>query len=237
MSTIIKAGEAGALLQRLSTVDLADYLEEAKRLVHDAKRKAASIVAAAGRDAERLREAAQREGRAEGVAAGEEEGRRLGYEAAHAEAIERFDHEQVDLVKDFCRVVEELDAMQVELRETAEREVLELAIQIATKLTFSIGRLHREAAVENLRRALALVSENERLHIRAHPTDLETIRTYAESTIRRADASRTVAFEPDDSIAPGGCRVAGHKTDIDATLDTQVRELVSVLTGEGHGDG
>jgi len=25
MSTIIKAGEAGALLQRLSTVDLADY--------------------------------------------------------------------------------------------------------------------------------------------------------------------------------------------------------------------
>lgn len=237
MSTIIKAGEAGALLRRLSTVDLADYLDEAKRVIHDAKRKAAVIVADARREAERLHGAARREGMAEGVVAGEEEGRRLGYEAAHSEAMERFEQEQADLVKDFRRVIDELDAMHVELREAAERDVLELAIQIATKLTFSIGRLHREAAVENLLRALTLVSENERLHVQVNPADLEAIRTYAESTIRRTDASKSLAFEPDESIAPGGCKIAGHKTDIDATLDTQVRELVSVLMGEGHGDG
>jgi len=237
MSTIIKAGEAGALLRRLSTVDLADYLDEAKRLVHEAKRKAASIVADARREAERLHTAARCEGMAEGIAAGEEEGRRLGYEAAHSEVIERFEQEQADLVADFRRVIDELDAMHVELRESAERGVLELAIQIATKLTFSIGRLHREAAVENLRRALTLVLENERLHIQMHPADLEAIRTYAESTIRRTNASTSLAFEPDESIAAGGCKIAGHKTDIDATLETQVRELVSVLTGEGRSDG
>jgi len=237
MSTIIKAGEAGAVLRRLSTVDLADYLDEARQLVRDAKREAASILSAARREGERLQAEAHRAGRAEGQAQGEQEGRKLGYEAAHAEATTRFEREQADLVKDFTSVIEELDGVQAELRETAEREVLELAMRIARKLTFSIGRLHHEAAMENLERALALVSENERLHIRVHPDDLETMRTYAESSVARVGSSRTVAFEPDESMSPGGCRVTGHKTDIDATLETQLDELVSLLTGGTRGDG
>ncbi len=51
MSTVIKAGRGGPILQRLSTVDLADHLAEAEAVIAEAKRRAAQIVVTAERDA------------------------------------------------------------------------------------------------------------------------------------------------------------------------------------------
>ena len=56
MSTVIKAGQAGAMLKRLSTVDLADHLAEARTVIDKAQRRAAKLIAAAKVQAERVLE-------------------------------------------------------------------------------------------------------------------------------------------------------------------------------------
>jgi len=236
MSTVIKVGEAGPLLRRLSTVDLADYVQEGRGLVLEAKRRAASILEEANRESERLQEAARREGHELGYAQGEAEGRQRGREAAYEESLTQFRQEHQTVVADLHRAIDELDAVQDAVREAAERDLLALAVKVASKLTFAIGNVHREAAASNLDRALALIRTKHGLVVHVNPADLESIRTYAGSALQRAEASSTVSIEPDDRMAPGGCRVTGTRIEIDATLETQVDEIVSLLIGAQNSD-
>ena len=237
MSTVIKAGETGQLLRRLSTVDLADYVQEGRGLVTEAIRRAASTIEEAKREADRLQETAQREGYEVGHTKGEEEGRRSGREVAYAESLQRFEQEHQTVVRSLLRAIDELDAVQDDVREAAEQELLSLAVKVASKLTFAIGEVNREAAKRNLDRALALIGTKDGLVVHVNPVDLGSIRTYAESALQHARASSMVSIEPDDRVAPGGCKVTGSRIEIDATLETQVDELVSLLIGERNRDG
>ncbi|MFQ5414517.1 MAG: FliH/SctL family protein [Phycisphaerae bacterium] len=233
MSTVIKAGRAGPVLRRLATVDLADHLAEAQSVIDEAKRRAAEMIAAGRREAHDLDEQARADGYEAGRAAGVEAGRAAGQAAAYAEAIERFDAQHAHLARDMERAIAEIDAMKTDLAIAARRDVLELAVRIATKLTFEVGRLHREAAQANLRRAIELVGSATDLTIRAHPDDVATMETFAKGLAEAGRVSSGARVVADASVAPGGCTVRTDRTDIDATLDTQVAQVVSLLLGEG----
>ena len=59
---------------------------------------------------------------------------------------------------------------------------------------------------------------------------------FARDVLKQVDASRAVDLVADESLAPGGCRVDSGCTRIDATLETQVVEIVSLLLGGKAGD-
>lgn len=232
MSTVIKAGEAGTIGVRLTTIDLADHVAEARGFLERAKRESARIVADARREATRLFEESRKEGDERGHREGLEEGRTAGREQARAEAMERFDREHSHIVAAMVRAVADMDAMKEGLAVAAERNLLEFAVSVARKLTFDIGELHREAATENLRRAVALVTTATDLTVSVHPADVDSIRTFAASVLTRVASSSAVSIVPDASMAPGGCRVETASTQIDATLETQVEEMLSLLLGK-----
>ena len=237
MSTVIKAGQGGNILQRLSTVDLADHLAEARAVIEEAGCRADRIAAQARADAQCALEEAKvtgyqagyERGHAEGLAAGRQEGRR--------EAIERFNTEQDNLVSMMKRALAEIDASKEELRLAAERDVLDFAALVARRLTFAIGRLHRESAQANLCRAIELVDSKTDVTVRVHPDDLASIETFAASLLDQVGASRAVKIVSDDSVAPGGCKVESDRTGIDATLEAQVNEMTSLLLGGGGENG
>lgn len=231
MSTVIKAGEAGSIVKHLSTVDLADHLAEARSVVDAARHKAAKIIAEAESQAKlaiiEAREAGHKEGREKGHSEGVEAGRI----EAHDEAIRRFDREQGHLVSALRGAVAEINSIKEDLRIAAERDLLDFAVLLAEKLTFAIGRLHRESAVENLRRALRLVESRRDVIIRVHPDDAESAGKFADDVLRQVDKSRVVGVVSDDSLSPGGCKVESGPTLVDATLETQLDEIVALLTG------
>jgi flagellar biosynthesis/type III secretory pathway protein FliH len=66
---------------------------------------------------------------------------------------------------------------------------------------------------------------------------LASIETFAASLLDQVGASRAVNVVPDDSVAPGGCKVESGRTGIDATLEAQVDEMTSLLLGGGGNDG
>jgi flagellar assembly protein FliH len=236
MSTVIKAGQAGPVLKHLSTVDLADHLEEADVLVERARRHASQIAAKAGQDAERALQEANKTGYDAGYALGYSEGTAAGHQAAYEESIERFNKEHANIVAAMERAVAGFDALKEEIRIAAERDVLEFAVRVVSKLTFAIGRLHRESATENLSRTLRLVGSRTDLTIRVHPHDAESIKTFAQSVLQRVDATPSVNIVEDDSLSPGGCVVCNERTEIDATLETQVDEMVTLLLGGKAGN-
>ncbi|MHC4698605.1 MAG: FliH/SctL family protein [Planctomycetota bacterium] len=228
-STVIKAGRAGPVLRNLSTFDLADHLAKADAVIAEAKRRAAAIVSATKREAAENLKQSRESGYKAGHKDGYEEGARRGHEDAHRESIERFNKQQVHVVAAMQDAIAQIDAMKEDLRLAAEKDLIDFAVSVAGKLTFAVGRVHREAALDNLRRALPLVASRTDLTIRVHPDDIASMETFADSVLTRADASRVFDIVPDDTLAPGGCKVLSGQTEIDATLETQVAEMVALL--------
>ena len=233
MNTVIKAGEAGPILRRLATVDLADHLAEAETIIASAHRQAQHIVSQAQVKADDLNDVANQRGYDEGFAKGREEGTQAGAEKAYQEAVARFAEQQQALIADLSRAVEELDRVKEELSIRAEQDLLDFSVHLASKLTFAIGRIFRESAQENFKKALRMVGAKTDLTLKVHPTDSESLKRFAPSVIENLGASRAVTIVEDGSLHPGGCMVQTEHTSVDASLETQLDELVTLLLGHG----
>ena len=116
------------------------------------RRQAEQIVEGAKRYAVKVLEESQAKGREAGYKEGYTAGREQGHRDAHTDSIARFDQQHASIVSDMQQTIESIDAMKADLRITAESDLLDFAIRFASKLTFRVGELHREAAIENLRR-------------------------------------------------------------------------------------
>ncbi len=231
MSTVIKAGQVGPILRHLSTVDLADHLAEADAAMEQTKRQVARTLVDAKQKAQHLREEARRQGYDAGFEQGHAEGVKAGYHAAHDEAVEGFRREHAQIVQVMQEATTAIDTIKEDLAIAARRDLLDLALLIAKKLTFAVGDLHRESACENLDRALRLVGSRTDLLIHVHPKDVASMEKFAESSLSHIRAAHTVKIVTDESMAPGGCKVENERTSIDASLETQVNEIVSLLLG------
>jgi flagellar assembly protein FliH len=104
-------------------------------------------------------------------------------------------------------------------------------------MPFAIGLHHREAAAANLERVLSLVALKTDLSIWVNPVDLASMQAFAPGLAEKINASVAMRVAADESIAPGGCVVRTDHVDVDATLDTQVDEIVALLLGEGKQNG
>ncbi len=239
MSTVIKAGQAGKILKRLAAVDLADHLAEARAVVDDARRRASDLVSSTQREINRIVPQVRRTSEEEGYAAGYEkgfrEGREAGTEVGHKEAFDsstnRFNEEQSAIISDLEQVISQIDDAKEELMIAAKRHVLEFSVLLGRKLTFAIGSLHRESAIANLNRALDLVGTQTNLTVRVHPKDLAAMERFAQSALQSVHNAKAVRFVVDPSVSPGGCTVRNEQTEVDATLETQVDEITSLLLG------
>ena len=236
MSTVIKAGDTTRNVTGLRTVNLTDHLEAARAHVERAKDDAARLMVEAKRERKKIFAEARRVAYEEGYRAGHEEGTEAGHRAAFDEATERFNVQQASLVESLNDTIAQIEGMKDDLAVASERHVLELAVLIARKLTFEIGTLHHESALENFRRAMRLIGSKTELTIRIHPDDLGAMETFAKSSLANVGASKSFRFLADDTMAAGGCKVETECASVDATLDTQVGEIVSMLLGKQNDD-
>ena len=179
---------------------------------------------------------AKESGHQAGYESGYADGIKAGNESAYSDSIEQFNQRHADVVAAMQKAVADMEEMKEDLRISAQKNLLDFAVSTASKLTFAIGQVHRESAQANLRRALDLVDSKTDLMIRVNPRDVASIETFADSVLKSVDASSTCTIVGDESISPGGCKVERGRTEIDATLETQVSEMVSLLVGDGSRD-
>ena len=66
---------------------------------------------------------------------------------------------------------------------------------------------------------------------------MEAIREFAPSALQTLEAAETVNIECDDTVSPGGCLVQSLDSDVDATLETQLDQIATLLLGGGEANG
>lgn len=186
--------------------------EETNRLLNIAQAEADKIIEVAKARAEEI----EREAFARGVAEG------------HASVSREIDNQVADLRAQLSRTISEVMTLHSEISSKAEREMVELSIEMAKKIVQREVTVDREVALTLARVALTRLHSRSTTIIRLHPDDY----AHAIAHRERLESDGTVEILEDRSVGLGGCVIQTDMGDVDARIVQQFRELEKGFWGE-----
>ncbi|WP_280768983.1 flagellar assembly protein FliH [Salipaludibacillus daqingensis] len=118
--------------------------------------------------------------------------------------------------------------------------MLELALKIAKKIVGDTLKSEEDAWLTLVKEAVTEIREQEEVKIYIHPSWYETTLQQKKELQSIALHTRELLIFPDDSLDDGGCIIETPYGQIDASVDSQLREMKRVLfeklkEGEVHG--
>lgn len=177
-----------------------------EELLEAARAEAEALLSAARSEAQELREEARREGLEGGLA----EGRALAEEAAGR----------------WQALAEELAGYRTALYDDARAQVVELCLSLVQKILGPLAESDAQTVIRVASQALQALSDRDVLTIRVHPADLQGLLEAKPHLLQTFDGIKKLTVIEDPSVGQGGCLVETPTAEIDARLDSQLRELV-----------
>jgi flagellar assembly protein FliH len=213
----------------IAAFSLADIARQAAGFITSAKRQANDLISqaqVAGEELRRIgREEGLIEGKTEGMSLGLEEGRQTG----HAQALAEHREQLTAAIGALAAAAQEFDCRRLEFEAGVLREVVELSLRIAGKITKRQGELDPQMLERNLAEALKLVIGMHKLRIAIHPTQKAALADAMPRLKLDFPTLEHAELVEDASIAPGGCRLLTRQGAIDATLDEQLNRVAADL--------
>ena len=199
---------------------LKSFEKEAEFILEKARGKGKEILIRTLKECQVLKEKARATGKEEGVKRAEEFERvRLAGETAPL----------TGLLKESIQGIE---ARQKDLFDTAERDLIQLAVAIAGKIVKGEVDTGQKVAIENVRRAISLAVNRGTLEIHLHPKDHSMVEKYLPELTAEFTDIDSVELRDDPAIEQGGCVVHTQMGKIDADIRTQLEEIERTLLGE-----
>ena len=196
------------------------HVATAAAMIGDAERQALDIIEAARREATAVVQQAETE-RSRVFAESRAEGLRTGL----TEGTEAVAQETSQLLATIRAAAQSGQQLRDALVAGAERQVVELALEVARKILGHRARMEPELVLEMARKAMARTNYEEIVRIRVNPDQLALTGAMFAKLPDGAD----LLAEGDAGIDLGGCVVDTRAGMIDARLDTQVDQVGNVL--------
>lgn len=125
-------------------------------------------------------------------------------------------------------LTEGVQRLREEIYERIETEVVEMSLAIARKVIYGVADQYREIVTAAAKEAIKKASDREMLKIKINPVDYEVLNKRRTELVQCIDGIKSILFEVDESVQPGGCLIETNQGDIDARIDSQIR----VIEGE-----
>jgi flagellar assembly protein FliH len=129
------------------------------------------------------------------------------------------------------RTVAAIETERAALAAAAGRDLLKLAVLVASKVAKAAIQDGRPVAEGNLRRAIELTARRRDLKILLNPQDVARIEEFLPELRREFSDLESVALEPDPSVGRGGVVVRSREGSVDATIAAQLEEIERGLLG------
>lgn len=159
----------------------------------------------------------------EAFSRGYAQGERAGEQAASAK-IET-------TLQRLAATIDEIGSLRAGVMRRAERELVRLAVAMAERILRRAVDADRELLLVMARVAVERLGENAVATIHLNPYDFE-----AAIARREPDPGKAVEIVADANIPRGGCLVKSAFGTIDASIDSQIRELSRALLGADAGE-
>jgi flagellar assembly protein FliH len=110
-----------------------------------------------------------------------------------------------------------------------QQELVDLVLKVAMQVIHDEVAQRPEVITLQVEKALARVKEDSMMTVRVHPSMLDILRQSTPRILESLGPTARVHFEPDSSIAPGGCMVETSQQIVDARIATQLNRIGTVL--------
>jgi flagellar biosynthesis/type III secretory pathway protein FliH len=130
------------------------------------------------------------------------------------------------------QVVQQLDDIKNEVYRYSEKEVVSLAMSIATKIVRHEVTINKNVILNVLKKALQKIADYDKIKIRVNPSDLRFLKTQNHQFSHLTDKVENIVFEEDEAILPGGCLIETNSGDIDARIEKQIEAVDEAFKSE-----
>ncbi len=152
-----------------------------------------------------------------------EQARQEGYSAG----VEQAERDMAERLAAVAALAEGAVRARAEFLQQCEPEIVELAFEIARTVLGQHLSLHPEAIAEVARRALSIAGQADLYYLHLHPDAAETVERY----LQRDALGIAIQVVPDDRLSPGDCLIRTAYGRVNASIDSQLREIREQLTG------
>ena len=220
---IIKRGSAHARAE--TTYNFIDLRQRCEDYAAEIRRQCKSWIVEARGECDAIRESARREG----FAAGRDEGLKSAAEEidtrAAEEAARRTQASLATAAPAVRAAAKSLEAQRRQWQSEWELTAVQLAVEIAGRLTRQQIAANPALILDRAREVLALASGHGDASLRMHPADLDALGEQADALTDGTAAT----LVPDPTVEAGGCVLQTDAGQIDAQLSTQLDRLVEEL--------
>jgi flagellar assembly protein FliH len=166
---------------------------------------------------------------AESIAQG---AREQGFEVGYSEGIARAEAAVLERLATAEQLVDQVRAAREQALASCERDLVELAFQIAEKVVRQRVAADPDATVGVLEHALRKAFVRDGLTVLCNPADLERLAGASERLQTRVGSLTGLSLIGDRRISQGGVVVRTDAGDIDATIESQLERLRDLLFDE-----
>jgi len=195
--------------------------ETAATIVETAKAESEAIKKAAHLEVDSVREKAHKEGYAmgeeKGIAAGEKQG-------LHEASLD-----WQNLMHESEALINELQTSRMGILKASEEEMLKLVIAFARTVIKVEPISQPEIVLKNIDQALNRVSEVDKIVMRINIRDKSMCQAHKEQFMARLGSVSELRIIEDPTLSPGGIKIETGVGTIDATIESQARELERAL--------
>jgi flagellar assembly protein FliH len=152
-----------------------------------------------------------------GFAQGEKDGLEMGQKRLEA------------ILLQFKNILLEIERQREDLYRTYEKEMLQLVLSLSKKILHREVSLHENIILTTLQEALQYLVDRKKVIIHLNPADYQYLLTHPESSPLALGDQGKVRVIEDHSITRGGCFLETPFGKIDATIESQFEEIVSLI--------
>ena len=177
--------------------------------VEEARKEADAII----RQAKARAEALEMEAYNQGMAKGQEEGRKI-----VTKKIE-------PLFDTLRNAITEIAQMRLSLVENHQKELMEMVFLIAEKIIHRSIQASPDILLDMVRAASMHLMETDEIHLRLHPSDFEYIREIEVALSGKLSGKKGFHIVEDNTIERGGVIIETEFGEIDATIRSQIEHM------------
>ena len=226
---LMKSENLGRGSFQMEQFSVSDIEDEAAAIISSARDQANQILKQANRDAELIRQDAQREGFDRGLAAGQQEGQQLGKQEALKQSSESFNKSTDGLQKALSQLFSSLSNERGRLIDELKTDLLKLSLMVAGRVVKRVIDSDDGTAARNLEQAVHLVEGASHVEVHLHPDDVAACEEFAKSMLDSAKQTPMLKICARESVSRGGCLLYSSHGTVDATLESQVSRLAEVI--------
>jgi flagellar biosynthesis/type III secretory pathway protein FliH len=157
------------------------------------------------------------------------QGYQIGFDEGHAAGMAAVEASMAPLIEQFRTILGGVHENHAAFYRAAERQVVDLALQIAQKVIEREIENMPDLAINVIRAALEEMDARTAIRVRVNPDDVEVLQRRWAQVVPPGIGADRIELQADERVQPGGGIIETTHGQVDAQLATKLEQLGNAL--------